>query len=235
MTVKRDGRTFEVSALNWAELELAFRQPQPVLAACVAGLVRNGFIDSERTFASLWQALKGKEPPTFYWITPAGLTFLKRLVDTPPSRNEPGLKSTPVDLDSVEEYAKYLGYDLTRYGLGVACLSLKSGYSQLETASRLALVTLAWDVKEAGTDIVTLIAFVPHARSMVDILTQYQKQHPGLMREELFKNDALAMLKVVMVDQDQRAWIERVLSDPTIASERVANSRIDYRKLSRGA
>lgn len=110
---------------------------------------------------------------------------------------ETGLKSTPDDLAKVEAFAEYLAYDLTRYGMGIALLSLESGYSHLETASHLALLTLALDAKEAGTDIVRLMFLVPHARSMIDVLKEYQQHHPSLMREALFKNDATAMLKVV--------------------------------------
>lgn len=234
-TIKRGDRLLEVPALTWDELQLAFGLPASTVRECIAHLVVEDFIDSNLVSVSIWQALKGAEPAKFFWITQKGFSFLQRnaKAEPPPPDSETNLKSTPDDLAKVEAFAKYLAYDLTRYGIGVALLSLESGYSHLETASHLALVTLALDAKEAGTDIGRLMALVPHARSMIDVLTEYQQHHPGLMREALFKNDAVAMLKVVVVDKDQRAWIERVLSDPTIATQRVATSRIDYRKLMR--
>ena len=60
---------------------------------------------------------------------------------------------------------------------------------------------------------------------MIDVLTEYK--NAGLMRDELFKNDARAILGVVIVEKGQPEWISRVLSDPVIAKERVATSRIN--------
>lgn len=147
----------------------------------------------------------------------------------PVSDEKSAFKSSPDELKQVEVNLKQLGYDPTFYGLGVAQLSLESGYSPAETASHLALVTLAMDANEAGNDIERLIALVPHARAMIDVLTELK--NADLIREDIFKNDGRAILGVVIVEKDQPAWVERVLSDPVIAKERVATSRINYKDL----
>ena len=118
---------------------------------------------------------------------------------------------------------------MSTYGGCVALLYLKSGYSPCEVASYLALVTLAHDAKEAGSDIMKLLALVPHANAIIDALKEFKSG--GLMREELFKNDVCAIAGVVIVEMGQQEWISRVLSDPVIGQERVARSRIDYSEI----
>src|SRR5689334_22753500 len=65
VTLKRRGRSIEVSALTWDELELAFGSQRSILAEYVAHLVASDYIDSERTYSSLWQAIKSGETPTY--------------------------------------------------------------------------------------------------------------------------------------------------------------------------
>jgi hypothetical protein len=45
-----------------------------------------------------------------------------------------------------------MGYDLTAYGTAVAVLEVQSGYSVVETASHIALTTMALDIKSAEQD-----------------------------------------------------------------------------------
>lgn len=130
------------------------------------------------------------------------------------------------DITQVQERLEELGYDITPYGASVALMSVESGYSHAETASHLALATLARDAKEAENDIMKTIQLLGHAREMLPILVQYQDR--GLMRQELYQNDGRAMIGVAMMDEEQRSWIERVLSDPVVSKERVARSRINY-------
>ena len=65
-----------------------------------------------------------------------------------------------------------IGYTLTPYGAGVALLGCESGYNEVETASHIALTTMARDLKEAGSDISKLLAFVPHARASLELLKE---------------------------------------------------------------
>jgi hypothetical protein len=130
------------------------------------------------------------------------------------------------DIAQVQELLKELGYDMMPYGAGVALMSVESGYSHAETASHLALATLARDAKEAENDIMKTMQILVHARAMLSILAQYRNS--GLMRQELYQNDGRAMIGVAMVDKEQGSWIETVLSDPIISKERVAKTRINY-------
>jgi hypothetical protein len=63
-------------------------------------------------------------------------------------------------ISRVAEHLRVMGYDLTRYGAGVALLQFESGYNEVETASHIAHTTLAFDVREAGDDIDKLLGFV---------------------------------------------------------------------------
>ena len=233
LTATYHGVSTQVSALTWNEIQLALNTSFSDISDCIAHLITNDYIDTgRRQSPSFWRRVKGESETAYFWITQKGLAFLREGAEKPESSisdGENGLKSDLDDLKRVEANLKQLGYDLTPYGAGVALLSLESSYSHVETASHLALATLALDAKEAGDDITKLMALLPHARAMVDILTELK--NAGLMREELFKNDARAMLKVVIVDRDQPAWIERVLCDPMIAKEHMATSRINYRQM----
>ncbi len=144
----------------------------------------------------------------------------------PKSESKSDTRSSSDDLKRVESNMEQLGYAITPYGLAVGLLSLESNYSPAEVASHLGLATLALDAKEAEMDITKLIALLPHARAMVEILSEFKES--GLMREEIYKNNSHAILKVVIPDKNQPIWIERVLSDPMVAKDRVAISNINY-------
>lgn len=152
--------------------------------------------------------------------------LMNTISETHTGEDSEKFESTSEDVKQVEDCLKKLGFDITVYGISVALLNLESGYNHCETASYLALATLAMDVKVAGTDIIKLIALLPHARAMIDILTSFK--NAGQMREELFANDARAILGVTIVGKDQSSWLSKVLSDTVIAQERVATSRISY-------
>jgi hypothetical protein len=64
---------------------------------------------------------------------------------------------------------------------------------------------------------------------MIDIIHEYADR--GLLRNSLSENDIDAMMRVVTVASEQNAWIDRVLSDPIIAQERMAMSMVDYSKM----
>ena len=128
-----------------------------------------------------------------------------------------------------KSYLSQLGYKISEYGVAAAFLNLESGYSHCETASYLALATLALDAKDAGLDVRKFMHMAGHARAMVDVLSEFKTA--GLMREELFKNDARALLGVAIPDKGQADWISRVLTDPVVAKDRVATSRINYSKM----
>jgi hypothetical protein len=126
----------------------------------------------------------------------------------------------------VAAHLEAMGYKLTPYGVGVALLGAQSGYSEVETASHIALTTMARDIKEAGTDIAKLIAFLPHGRAILEMLKQYKDA--GLMHPTQWQNDANAFYGIMMVNAHQQEWVDQVLSDLVAGKERLATRCIKY-------
>ncbi len=128
-------------------------------------------------------------------------------------------------IDSVAKHLQVMGYDFTPYGASVALLEIQSGYNEVETASHVALTTLALDIKGAGTDIVKLASFIPHAHVLLEVLKKYKDQN--MMNPTQWKNDANAVLRISSVDEHQEEWLGKILSDPIAGKERLATRRID--------
>ncbi len=128
------------------------------------------------------------------------------------------------DLKKVAERLKEMGYDLTPLGESVAMLGLKSGYNDAETASHIALTTMALDLRIAGSDVRKVMSYYPHTMTLLETLKNYKDK--GMMRDELWKNDSNALLRVSTIDLKQEAWIAQVLSDPIAGKERLATSPI---------
>lgn len=232
MTSTYNGRSVQVSALTWNEIQLGLNAPFKDISDSIACLVANDLIYSGRQQPSIWGRLKGETEVAFFWATNKGQMLLQsndvvEVIKPDPRHSQ--FKSTPDDLSAVENFLRQLGYDITPFGAGIALLSLENGYRHVETAMHLALVALAMDCRAAGFEIQKSMALVAHAKAMMDILSQYRDA--GDVRDELFKNDVGAMLKVVMIDKDQSIWIDRVLSDPILTGEPVATSRINYKTL----
>lgn len=134
-------------------------------------------------------------------------------------------KRDPFSLESVKTHLQVMGYDLLPYGVAVAWLELRSGYNDVETASHIALTTMALDIKRAENAIIFL-AFWPHARALLEVLKKYKDN--GQMHPTQWQNDSAAILHIVYVDKNQSQWIDDILSDPIAGKERLANSRVDY-------
>jgi hypothetical protein len=143
------------------------------------------------------------------------IEFLKR--KQPP-------KPTDAALGEVLKHLRIMGYDPTPYGIGVALLSLQSGYNRVEIASHLAHVTLARDVREALGDFVKLISYHTHGMALLEVLKQYKDARA--MHPTQWQNDARAIMGIITIDTEQEAWLSKVLSDPVAGKERVATSRV---------
>jgi hypothetical protein len=128
-------------------------------------------------------------------------------------------------IEGVEVHLRKMGYESTLYGAGLALFEMESGYNAVETASHIALTTLARDVREAGTNIIKLVSFLPQAMHLLAVLKDYKDQ--GMMHPTQWQNDANAIWHVVSVDEHQEEWIEKVLSDPIAGKKRLATKRID--------
>lgn len=119
-------------------------------------------------------------------------------------------------------YLFNFGYKLTDYGIAVSIFELMSEYTEAEIAMHIALITLALDMKEAGNDILKMMTIFFKSRRTLIILNEYQKE--GLIRQELWENDSLAIYKVGSIDEMQKEWIDKVLSDPIVGKKRLAVS-----------
>lgn len=228
-TSTRPGTSIRVSAVTFNELKLELNVIVTDVRYSVAKLEFYGYVESEIRIPSFWGRLTGRSGSVVFWITQEGRDFIEvekirssRLIG---ARNEK-IQNNPADMDQVIAALNKLGYNITTYGVGVARLSLESEYRPCQTASYLALVTLARDAQEAGRDIIKQTALLPHARKMIDILSQFKND--ALIREEWFKNDTRAIYGVTIVEKGRAEWISRVLSDPVIAQNRVATSRNNY-------
>lgn len=124
-------------------------------------------------------------------------------------------------LQDAEKHLKKLGYKMTFGGYRLVLMIQLSGYSAVEAASHIALLTLARDVDEAKADIDKLAKLAIRGSLMLRVLKHY-KDH-GMMRKKLCDNDAAAVLGVVTLGEVQRQWLGVVLSDEVRSYGRLAN------------
>jgi hypothetical protein len=123
-------------------------------------------------------------------------------------------------LAEVAKHLRVMGYVPTPYGTGVAILSLKSGYNPVEVASHMAHVTLALEVREAGDDFDKLQLLFFRGMALLEILKEYKDA--GAMHPTQWQNDAMAVMGIVTVNDEQEKWLARVLNDPVAGKERLA-------------
>jgi hypothetical protein len=222
VTVLTGGDWKKVSGLTWEEVQLATQATAQEIGDPIAVLIQKGLIASGREHPSFFGSLAGQKVKMYVWITSEGENTLASLTQP---------KSTPHwlatdDISTVEHMLYELGFHLTQYGVGVATLNLQSGYSDAETASHIALVTIAWDVRELGPDVRALVAIAGHVSGMLHVLKGYKDK--GLIQEKLLQNDVLALIKITNPSPESEEWINRVLSDEIAAKERCANSIQNY-------
>ena len=119
-------------------------------------------------------------------------------------------------IQDAEKHLKHLGYEMAPDGIGVAMLSRMSGYSAVETASNISVLTLARDVNEAGRDIEKLSKLAVRAMTMLKVLKFYKDK--GMMREESWKNDSAAVFGLAGrgPGENQQQWISAVLQNDEV-------------------
>lgn len=203
-----------VRALNDGELRYSGRLMWEELT--------RGFPEAHGKFKDLCLLSKGKlkeELADHLYFIPVGLEPLTR-------KDVPVTRTTSTKLENVETYLKKLGYDPTTYGMMVASVSLESSYGEVDTASLLALTTLALDISEAGSDLTKVLNYFSHGMAMIGVLAEFKDN--GLMSEAQFQNDALAIKGVATINKEQPDWIAKILSDPIAGQERLAVSYLKY-------
>lgn len=220
--VRVDGVLRQVATTKWDEIQVAMNMSISQLQDPIAHLVAEGYIDvtKEKTPA-LKAFFTGQTGDSLFYATEEG-----RVLALGPTPTSKPLEEGDRDLETAVAVCDQLGYTPTQYGVGVLLLSLTSGYSPVESASQIALATMATDIKDAGTDILRLMGFMPHTRAIIDILHEYTDR--GLMRQSLSENDMRAYMGIAVVRAGQQEWIARVLSDEVLSNERLATSKVDY-------
>lgn len=132
----------------------------------------------------------------------------------------------PEGIEAVVLYLQRLGYELLPSGTAVATEQLQRGFSPAEAASRIAYTTLARDVKEAGDDILDLLAFVPHGEAMMAVLGTFKSRK--LISAKECNYCANAIRHVIVIDEKHLEWMNGILSSPSLGAERLAVSQIKY-------
>ncbi|MEO9630715.1 MAG: hypothetical protein ABJ360_03335 [Roseobacter sp.] len=135
-----------------------------------------------------------------------------------PMQNDP--------LTVVRGLVKHLGYDLTHYGAGVALLSIESGYSVYETASHIVVVSFARDAQwaEEVSDLDATMKLAPIGIAILQNLKHFKDN--GDMRLEIWENDTTSISKLMTPSPETSDWVAKILSDPVVAKDAVATSRI---------
>lgn len=226
VTATTNGHSRQVSGLTWEEIQVAVHASFTDIAGPISELVGKKMIDSGREYPTLLGKLAGQKVKTYFWLTASGRAALDALAE-PVARDNASDWLSRERLAAVEALLGQLGFDLTPYGAGVAQLSLGSGFSNAETASHIALATVARDVRESSHDLDGIMYIAIHARSMLAALERFHTD--GLMRSAFVKNDGRALIKVAIPSPEQAEWIDRVLSDEVVAKERMATSISNYR------
>lgn len=132
-------------------------------------------------------------------------------------------------LQHVQKLVVQLGNDLTHYGVGVALLSLESGYSVAETASHISVATFARNVKRAAdeADFDATMMLLKVGAATLELLRKLKDD--GSIRPEIWANDAQAIGKMMNPSKEALEWADKVLADAVIAREPVAVSRIVFK------
>jgi hypothetical protein len=103
-------------------------------------------------------------------------------------------------------------------------LALKEGYNDVEAAAHIAHVTLARDVRSAGSDIDKLTGYVPHDMALLEMLKEYKDA--CAICPALWEKKTGAIMDVITVDAEQQSWLAAVLRDPLADKYRLARSRV---------
>lgn len=135
-----------------------------------------------------------------------------------------GQANPSFSIQGVEKHLQAMGYTLLQHGAGVALLELKSGYSEVDIASHIALTTLALDVRESGSDIMKLTDLHSHGMTVLQVLKSYKDR--GAMNPTQWQNDSNAVFNIITVNERQKEWVAKVLSDPVAGKERLAKRSI---------
>lgn len=130
------------------------------------------------------------------------------------------------ELDEVTSLVRHLGYDLLPDGAAIALAQLWSDYSVAEAASHIVVVSFARDLSKAQetNDLDMMLKIAPLGLAILEVLKNLKDN--GMMRPEVWRNDATAIGKMMTPGPEAIEWSRKVLSDPAIADIVLAKSRV---------
>lgn len=136
---------------------------------------------------------------------------------------KPANDSSPAGIAT--EALRVMGFKLTPYGIGMVVASGMSGYSPHETASMVALMTFAWDIRESRNDVAIMMKVAVHGVEVIKILHQFKEQ--GLLKEDIWENDVNAIKNIINPSSQTKEWVAKVLDgDPIAGKERLAKRTV---------
>lgn len=119
-----------------------------------------------------------------------------------------------------------LGYEPTELTIGFYTVSKESGYSPAETASKIALITMAKGIKSDFPGKPKRLAVYPlHAHSILKILKEW-KEHSKMHPTE-YQNITSAFMAISTLRENWLLRINEILEEP-FASYALATNVINY-------
>ncbi|MGQ6546036.1 hypothetical protein ACUNEV_00655 [Serratia sp. IR-2025] len=113
------------------------------------------------------------------------------------------------------------GYKITRHGIEVALMLLVSNYSKEETFAYISMISAAQHAQDAGDNAVELMSVASRGATLANVISDLYKN--GGIREALYNNDINALSSVISIDENQKKWIDEILTkDPAANSYRVS-------------
>ena len=129
-------------------------------------------------------------------------------------------------VNGVSYYLKIMGYDISEDGKDIAVKLMVSGYNEVESSSYISMVSMALDVKNSS-DIIIITKIYSHAMDLLKLLKKYKDS--GFLRENIWKNDSVAIFNISNPSEHVKEWVNKILSDEMIKGKSLAKSRIDYK------
>lgn len=124
-------------------------------------------------------------------------------------------------IDDVKCCLKVMGYDLLNDGIGIAALSIASGYNAVETASYIAIASLAEDIKRSKSNMEDLLKQMIHGAMLIEVLNDYKDKR--LIHPSQWQNDVNALRGLATLDEQQLEWVKIILDDEMIAGKKLAS------------
>jgi hypothetical protein len=98
------------------------------------------------------------------------------------------------------------------------------GCSPVEVAADIAINTMARDMEEVT--FLSKMEVLCHGSALIEVMNECKND--GIMTEDELRNNASAIMGVTQINEEQKAWIAKVLG--AAPDWRLANSRISYDK-----